>query len=147
MHRSQDAERFVVESKVTAQLPHPGVPPVYALGELADGRPFLAMKLIQGRTLADELKAATRDGLPRLLGAIAAFRDGIRSDPTNARAHNGLAIALSESGDIEGAIAAFREAVRVNTNPKFTDPQENLEMALKHKAQLEERTAPPRAKK
>ncbi len=67
MHPGQDAGRFVVESKVTAQLPHPGVPPVYALGELTDGRPFLAMKLIDGRTLADELRATTRADLPRLL--------------------------------------------------------------------------------
>jgi formylglycine-generating enzyme required for sulfatase activity len=65
MHPGQDAARFVLESKVTARLPHPGVPPVYALGALEDGRPFLAMKLIQGRTLADELP--TTD-LPRRLG-------------------------------------------------------------------------------
>jgi len=50
-----DAERFVVESKVTAQLPHPGIPPVYTLGVLPDGRPYLAMKLIEGRTLTDEI--------------------------------------------------------------------------------------------
>ncbi len=67
MHPGQDAARFVIESKVTAQLPHPGIPPVYALGALADGRPFLAMKLIHGRTLADELKASD---LPPLLGAF-----------------------------------------------------------------------------
>ncbi|MBM3983453.1 MAG: serine/threonine protein kinase, partial [Planctomycetes bacterium] len=70
MHHGQDADRFVIESKVTAQLPHPGVPPVYALGTLPDGRPFLAMKLIGGRTLADELRAATPADLPRLLGAF-----------------------------------------------------------------------------
>jgi tetratricopeptide (TPR) repeat protein len=44
--------RFVTEAKITAQLPHPGVPPVHQLGTLADGAPFLAMKLIRGRTLA-----------------------------------------------------------------------------------------------
>src|SRR5262245_45061224 len=26
--------RFVTESKITARLPHPGIPPVYALGQL-----------------------------------------------------------------------------------------------------------------
>jgi formylglycine-generating enzyme required for sulfatase activity len=47
------AAEFERESKVTARLPHPGVPPVYALGTLPapDGRPFLAMKLIKGETL------------------------------------------------------------------------------------------------
>jgi tetratricopeptide (TPR) repeat protein len=66
MSPDQDAARFVLEAKVTARLPHPGVPPVYDLGTLPDGRPYLTMKLIRGRTLADELKAARPD-LPRLL--------------------------------------------------------------------------------
>jgi tetratricopeptide (TPR) repeat protein len=63
-----NAERFVRESKITARLPHPGIPPVYALGTLADGSPFLAMKLIAGQTLAHELKTADH---PRLLQAFA----------------------------------------------------------------------------
>jgi serine/threonine protein kinase len=33
------ADRFVRESKITARLPHPGIPPVYALGTLEDGSP------------------------------------------------------------------------------------------------------------
>jgi eukaryotic-like serine/threonine-protein kinase len=61
------ADRFLRESKITARLPHPGIPPVHALGTLADGSPFLAMKLIAGQTLADELKTADR---PRLLQAF-----------------------------------------------------------------------------
>ncbi len=52
--------RFVRESKITARLPHPFIPPVYALGTLEDGSPFLAMKLVAGRTLAAELKSADR---------------------------------------------------------------------------------------
>jgi serine/threonine protein kinase len=61
------ADRFVRESKITARLPHPGIPPVHALGTLEDGSPFLAMKLIAGRTLAEEMKSADR---PRLLQAF-----------------------------------------------------------------------------
>ncbi len=52
-----NAERFVTESKITARLPHPNIPPVHVLGTLPDGTPFLAMKLIHGRTLAVQLKA------------------------------------------------------------------------------------------
>jgi len=58
------ADRFVRESKITARLPHPGIPPIYDLGTLADGSPFLAMKLIAGQTLAEEMTTADR---PRLL--------------------------------------------------------------------------------
>src|SRR5262249_23715140 len=46
------ARRFTSEARITAQLQHPGVPAVYRVGDLPDGRPFLAMKLIKGRTLA-----------------------------------------------------------------------------------------------
>jgi len=43
--------RFHEESRITGQLQHPAIPPVHDLGELPDGRPYLAMKLIKGRTL------------------------------------------------------------------------------------------------
>jgi tetratricopeptide (TPR) repeat protein len=46
------SRRFAAEARVTAQLQHPGIPPVHEVGELPDGRPFLVMKLIRGRTLA-----------------------------------------------------------------------------------------------
>jgi tetratricopeptide (TPR) repeat protein len=68
-----DAEqRFLAEAQVTGQLQHPGVPPVHQVGRLADGRPFLAMKLIQGRTLAELLqeRASPGDDLPRFLAVF-----------------------------------------------------------------------------
>jgi serine/threonine protein kinase len=43
--------RFLEEARITAQLQHPGIPAVYQAGSLPDGRPFLAMKLIRGKTL------------------------------------------------------------------------------------------------
>ncbi len=64
-----DAERFVTEAKITARLPHPGIPPVHALGALADGTPYLTMKLIRGRTLAELLKErpSPLEELPRFV--------------------------------------------------------------------------------
>src|SRR5471030_3025363 len=44
--------RFVEEAQIGGQLQHPGIVPVYELGILADRRPFFAMKLVKGRTLA-----------------------------------------------------------------------------------------------
>jgi formylglycine-generating enzyme required for sulfatase activity/serine/threonine protein kinase len=66
--------RFVAEAQITGQLQHPGVPPVHERGCLPDGRPFFAMKLIQGRTLAELLKARAdpSEGLPRFLAVFAA---------------------------------------------------------------------------
>ena len=53
---SDAARRFREEARITGQLQHPNVPPVHDLGALPDGRPFLAMKLIRGRTLDALLK-------------------------------------------------------------------------------------------
>jgi serine/threonine protein kinase len=49
-------QRFVDEARITAQLQHPAIPPVFEVGRLGDERPYLAMKLIKGRTLEDLLK-------------------------------------------------------------------------------------------
>ena len=47
--------RFVEEAQVMGQLQHPGIVPVHAVGRLPDGRPYFAMKLVRGRTLAELL--------------------------------------------------------------------------------------------
>jgi hypothetical protein len=47
--------RFVREAEITGGLEHPGIVPVYGLGQYADGRPFYAMRFIQGETLKDAI--------------------------------------------------------------------------------------------
>jgi serine/threonine protein kinase len=47
--------RFVREAETTGKLEHPGVVPVHGLGSYADGRPFYAMRFIQGETLKDAI--------------------------------------------------------------------------------------------
>jgi serine/threonine protein kinase/tetratricopeptide (TPR) repeat protein len=58
--------RFVREALVTARLQHPAVVPVYEAGRWPDGRPFYAMKLVEGRSL----EALLRDA-PDLAGRLA----------------------------------------------------------------------------
>src|SRR5262245_9915392 len=53
---SPAAQRFLCEARITGQLQHPGIPAVHQVGILANGRPFLAMKLIKGSTLEALLK-------------------------------------------------------------------------------------------
>ncbi len=64
-----NGDRFITEARIMARLSHPGIPPVHALGVLPDGTPYLAMKLIRGRTLAEELgrRGAPQADLPRLV--------------------------------------------------------------------------------
>jgi serine/threonine-protein kinase len=49
--------RFVEEAQIGGQLQHPGIVPVHEIGRFADGRLYIAMKLVKGRTLAALLEA------------------------------------------------------------------------------------------
>ena len=61
--------RFVEEAQIGGQFQHPGIVPVHEIGRFPDGRLYIAMKLIRGRTLAALLEARTdpADDRPRLV--------------------------------------------------------------------------------
>jgi serine/threonine protein kinase len=48
--------RFLMEAEITGALEHPGIVPVYGLGQYADGRPYYAMRFIQGDSLKDAIE-------------------------------------------------------------------------------------------
>lgn len=60
-------QRFIEEAQIGGQLQHPGIAPIYELGQFADKRPFFAMKLVK-------TAAGTRDlglrGSTQLCGAL-----------------------------------------------------------------------------
>jgi len=49
-------QRFLREAAITARLQHPGIVPIYGLGQDDDG-PFYTMPLIQGQTLHEAIQA------------------------------------------------------------------------------------------
>jgi hypothetical protein len=51
--------RFLREARITAQLAHPGIVPVYEIGHFDDGSAFYTMKRVRGRTLEEALGEAT----------------------------------------------------------------------------------------
>src|SRR5262245_16379008 len=51
-------KRFLREAKIQGQLEHPSIVPVHELGRDVDGRPYFAMKRLQGTTLAKILAGA-----------------------------------------------------------------------------------------
>lgn len=57
--RSELVQRFVEEARIAGRLQHPGVAPVYDLGRFRDERPYFAMKLVHGQTLAAMLAERT----------------------------------------------------------------------------------------
>jgi predicted Ser/Thr protein kinase len=67
------AERFAREARAAATIDHPNVCRVYDVGRI-DGTPFLTMTYIEGRTLADQVRAAQLE--PRR--AVEVVRDAAR---------------------------------------------------------------------
>ncbi len=49
--------RFIEEAQIGGQLQHPGIVPVHELGRFPDGRFYIAMKMVAGRTLAALLES------------------------------------------------------------------------------------------
>jgi formylglycine-generating enzyme required for sulfatase activity/tRNA A-37 threonylcarbamoyl transferase component Bud32 len=66
------AARFVEEARITAQLEHPNIVPVYDLGATPDGEPFYTMRVVNRRSLRDVLRDHDRSAWPlvRLLGVL-----------------------------------------------------------------------------
>ena len=53
---SEDSRaRFVQEAEITGALEHPGIVPVYGLGQYTDGRPFYAMRFVRGDSLKEAI--------------------------------------------------------------------------------------------
>ncbi|MFH2008723.1 MAG: protein kinase [bacterium] len=50
--------RFLREARVTGQLEHPSIVPVYEIGQRPDGTLYYVMRMIKGRTLASAIRAA-----------------------------------------------------------------------------------------
>ena len=79
---SNDAEmvcRFVEEAQIAGQLQHPGIVPIYELGAFSDRRPYFAMKLVKGRTLAALVaeRPSERHELPRFLAIFEAIAQAV----------------------------------------------------------------------
>jgi predicted Ser/Thr protein kinase len=58
-------ERFYGEARAAGRLAHPGIVPVFDVGE-QDGSPFLVMEYIEGQTLAEAAKSGHRLSLERV---------------------------------------------------------------------------------
>jgi tetratricopeptide (TPR) repeat protein len=97
---SAAARRFAEEARITGQLQHPAIPPLHDLGTLPDGRPFLAMKLIRGRTL-DELLGERPDPAHDRGRFLAAFEQVCQA-VGYAHAHNVLHRDLKPSNVMVG---------------------------------------------
>ncbi|MEO8181143.1 MAG: serine/threonine-protein kinase, partial [Deltaproteobacteria bacterium] len=63
--------RFLAEARITGQLEHPNIVPVYELGRRADGRLYYTMRMVRGETLSTALERART--LPERLVLLSHF--------------------------------------------------------------------------
>ncbi len=137
--------RFIEEAQIAGQLQHPGIVPVYELGAFGDHRPYFAMKLVKGQTLAEILanRKSLSEGLPKLLSifesicqtmAYAHARGVIHRDlkPSNVMVGSfgevqvmdwGLAKVLPRGGVVDDASAGHtkEQATLISTARSGTD--------------------------
>lgn len=90
-------KRFLKEARITAQLQHPGIPPVHDLGSLPDGRVFLVMKLIQGQTLAALIGLEREHATASAAGRTPRFASGPVTSAMASAAERGRQLAIFES--------------------------------------------------
>jgi tetratricopeptide (TPR) repeat protein/tRNA A-37 threonylcarbamoyl transferase component Bud32 len=68
-------QRFLREARVGMELDHPGIVKVFDVGE-AEGRPYMAMELVKGKTLDTLLKTKTFD-LEQCIGIALKITDAL----------------------------------------------------------------------
>jgi WD40 repeat protein len=69
-------ERFASEARVVASLDHPGILPVYSVGEQG-GVPFFTMKLAEGGSLADRLRERGKLAMREAVSLVADVAEAI----------------------------------------------------------------------
>jgi len=101
-------QRFIREAFITARLQHPNIVPIHEAGHWSDGKRFYAMKLVEGRTLAEALDSAlTRREREGLLRNIIAVADAVAYAHQNGILHRDL-----KPGNV--MVGAFGETVVID---------------------------------
>jgi len=132
---AESRARFLQEAKITGLLEHPGIVPVYGLGEHADGRLFYAMRLIRGESLKDAIdrfhkdNSSDRDSLPRtmelrqLLGRLIAVCNAVAYAHSQGVLHRDLKPENIMLGSYGETLVVDWGLAKVITQPETVDEE------------------------
>ncbi len=145
------AQRFLDEARICSQLPHPGIVPIYGVGQLDDGRPYITMRLVEGDTLGKLLDARTdpQDRLQQFLETFARVCETVAFAHARGVVHGDLKpgnVMVGAFGQVQVMDWGFSRLVdgpaaggtgaRVMGTPAFMAP----EQAADHGASVDART-------
>jgi len=127
---NQDAiQRFLNEARITGQLEHPAIVPVYEIGTQTDGTPYYTMKLVRGKSLADAIREAkTLEDRVKLLPHFVDLCQAIAFAHSRGVIHRDIKpsnVLLGEYGEtlvIDWGLAKMRSPGHGAGNPATMDP-------------------------
>ena len=134
--------RFLYEAKITAQLEHPGIVPVYELGE--GEAPYYTMRFVRGRTLSEAIRAyhkkraageADSVGMVELLTAFVSVCHAVAYAHSRGIIHRDLKgqnVVLGDFGEV--MVLDWGLAKRVGPDQQAESPDQELGAAAPAKA-------------
>ena len=130
-------DQFVEEAQITAQLEHPNVPPIYAIGQTEHGNVFLAMKKLEGNDLShliEKNKILTEQEIYTFIDALIKVSNALSFAHSRGVIHRDLKpenIWIEKDGGallLDWGIAKYTgktENNAIDDDPIFSDRSEN----------------------
>jgi len=113
----QRQARFLYEARITGQLEHPSIVPIYELGRRADGSLYYTMRLVKGKSLRQAIRAAgSLEGRLRLLSHFTSLCQAIAFAHSRGVIHRDIKpgnVMVGEYGEtvvIDWGLARMRES-------------------------------------
>ncbi len=113
-------ERLLREARSAARLHHPNTVAVFDVGE-ADGRPFVVMELIEGRSLDDRLRTEGKLEPTNAAAVVAAVLDGLAAAHARGLVHRDVKpsnVLLPDDGGVK--LADFGIAADLGSSTSLT---------------------------
>lgn len=143
--------RFLREARAAGALNHPHIATIYDVGE-ADGVPYIAMELVEGRPLDAVLQAQGRMPFERVLALGAQLADALAwahaqgvihrdvkpsnillsADGTTAKL---LDFGVARMGDVDGQLARTQAGQMIGT-PRYMSPEQALGLPVDARSDL-----------